>query len=138
MGDGDVDDVEKIIDEETRGEKAARLGFSQEDVNRAVLDSNEQFFINLCDDLNAAISTYREIGSLLDEHCGLSDSPPTSNIISTLEACLGPKQSQTASSLMNATNSSTAMDLPRSCMTLLWRLLLNKQTSVSIWCPTVR
>lgn len=82
-------EVEKIIDEETRSEKAASLGFGMNDVDRAVADSSETFYIDLSDDLAESIETYREIGSLLDQHCGINDSPPTSNIINTLEACLG-------------------------------------------------
>ena len=82
-------EVEKIIDEEAKKEKADKLGFSMEDVDRAVSDSSDSFYLDLCDDLNDAISTYREVGTLLDEHCGINDSPPTSNIINMLEDCLG-------------------------------------------------
>jgi len=82
-------EVEKIIDEETKREKADRLGFNNADVEKAVADSSESFYINLCDDLSEAIAAYREIGALLDEHCGINDSPPTSNIINMLENCLG-------------------------------------------------
>jgi type VI secretion system protein ImpA len=82
-------EIEKIIDEETKSERASKLGFNMDDVDRAVTDSSESFFVNIIDDLSDAIRTYSRIGSLLDQHCGINDSPPTSNIINILEACLG-------------------------------------------------
>lgn len=82
-------DVEKTIDEEAKSEKAAKLGFSNDDVERAVADSSETFFVDLVDDLEQAISAYRHVGGLLDDYCGAEDSPPTSNIINALEDCLG-------------------------------------------------
>ena len=82
-------EVEKIIDEEARREKASKLGFSNADVERAVADSSESFFVDLCEDLNETIVAYRAVSALLDDKCGISDSPPTSNIINVLEDCLG-------------------------------------------------
>lgn len=82
-------DVEKILDEEAKAEKAAKLGFSNEDVERAVSESSETFFVDINDDVTEAIATYRQISALLDEHCGINDSPPSSNIINILEDCLG-------------------------------------------------
>lgn len=82
-------DVEKIIEDDARMEKAAKLGFSNADVEQAVTESSETFFINLRDDLSEAIDCYREISRLLDEYCGINDSPPTSNIINVLEDTLG-------------------------------------------------
>ncbi len=82
-------EVEKAIDEETRSSKASKLGFSVTDVDKAVNESSETFFIDLRDDLNSCIKTYTEIGRLLDENCGLSDAPSTKNIITILEECLG-------------------------------------------------
>jgi type VI secretion system protein ImpA len=82
-------DVEKILDEESRREKASKLGFSNEDVERAVSESSEQFYIDLVDDATEAIESFREISRILDEYCGINDSPPTSNIINILEDCLG-------------------------------------------------
>ncbi len=82
-------EIEKIIDDETKNEKASKLGFSKEDVDRAVAESAESFYIDINDDLGEAIEIYRRISSLLDNHCGANESPPTSNIINMLEACLG-------------------------------------------------
>ena len=82
-------EAEKAADEEARAQKISKLGFGNDDVERAVADSSDEFFIDLADDLEAAISTYRETSRLLDERCGSNDAPPTSKIISTLEECLG-------------------------------------------------
>ncbi len=82
-------DVEKIMDEEARADKAAKLGFSNEQVELAVAESSDEFFISLRDDLRISIDTYREIGRILDEYCGLEDAPSTSNIINALENSLG-------------------------------------------------
>jgi len=82
-------EVEKILDEEARTQKASKLGFSNADVEKAVADSSEAFFINLRDDIAESIDTYRATSQLLDEYCGINDSPPTSNIINILQDTLG-------------------------------------------------
>jgi type VI secretion system protein ImpA len=82
-------EVEKISDEAAKAEKTAKLGFSNADVERAVSESSETFFVDIRDDVNEAINTFREISRMLDDHCGISDSPPSSNILNTLEECLG-------------------------------------------------
>lgn len=82
-------EIEKILDEEAKTEKAGKLGFSNADVERAVAESSESFFVNIRDDVSEAIDTYREISRMLDEYCGINDSPPTSNIINVLEETLG-------------------------------------------------
>ena len=82
-------DVEKIIDEEAKADKASKLGFSNEDVEKAVTESSESFFVDIRDDVAEAIDTYKEVGRKLDEHCGINDAPPTSNIINILGDILG-------------------------------------------------
>lgn len=82
-------DVEKLIDEEDKREKLSKLGFGLEDINEAVSQSDESFFIDITEDISESIDTYREISQTLDERCGINDSPPTSNIINILQDCLG-------------------------------------------------
>lgn len=82
-------DVEKTADEETRAQKVSKLGFSNDDVERAVAESSDEFFVDLVDDLMDTIDVYRETGRMLDELCGIETAPPTSNIVNTLEECLG-------------------------------------------------
>lgn len=82
-------EIEKVIEEEAKAEKAAKVGFTVDDVDRAVAESSDSFFIDLRDDISEALSIYRDISRTLDDKCGANDSPPTSNIINTLEECLG-------------------------------------------------
>ena len=82
-------DIDKTIDEAEKKEKVAKLGFSLGDIDQAVVESDEAFFVDLRDDISNALETYREISQKLDEHCSINDSPPTSNIINTLQDCLG-------------------------------------------------
>lgn len=79
----------KGADEETKQRKIASLGFSMEDVESAVTDSSETFFVDIRDDLTTCIETYRRIGQTLDELCGLHEAPPTRLIVEVLEECLG-------------------------------------------------
>ena len=82
-------DIEKILDEETKTDKASKLGFSNDDVETAVSESSEEFFVNIRDDIVESIDTYKEIGRILDEYCGINDAPPISNIINILQDCQG-------------------------------------------------
>mgnify|MGYP002641462561 CR=1 FL=1 len=82
-------DIDKIIDEESKNDKAAKLGFSMEDVDRAVEESSDSFYINLKDDITESINSFRDISRMLDEYCGINDAPPSSNILGVLEDCLG-------------------------------------------------
>lgn len=82
-------EIEKIIDEEIKTDKAAKLGFSVSDVDRAVAESSESFFVNIRDDVSQSIETCRKTSQLLDEYCGVEYSPPISNITGVLEECLG-------------------------------------------------
>jgi len=81
-------EAQRSPDEDTRQNKAAKLGFSIDDIQRAVNESSVQFYIDLTDNLSVAIDIYKQLGDLLDERCG-SDAPPTRNIISILEECRG-------------------------------------------------
>lgn len=81
-------DVQKISDEDNRNEKASKLGFSMEDVDNAVTESSESFFVNIRDDVQLCLNEYKAISQLLDGHCGSHDAPPVSNIKHVLEDCL--------------------------------------------------
>ena len=82
-------DVQKILDEEQRAEKAAKVGFTVDDIEKAVAESSDSFFVDLMHDLERCIDEYSKASDLLDEHCGIHEAPPTSNILSVLEDCLG-------------------------------------------------
>lgn len=81
-------DVQKISDENARAEKAAKVGFLVEDINNAVNESSEAFYVDLRDEIKTCIDIYQKISRSLTERCGTHDAPPTGNITSALDECL--------------------------------------------------
>lgn len=82
-------DIQKAQDEQARQAKIASLGFDSDDIAKSVEQSSETFYVDIRDDLNTCITIYKDIGSKLDELCGLEDAPPTRTIIEVLQVCLG-------------------------------------------------
>jgi len=82
-------DSQKIADEKARKAKIAKIGFDLDTIQKAVTETDSQYFIDLRDDLEEAVTVYRNTGRMLDEHCGTHDAPPTRTIIESLEECLG-------------------------------------------------
>jgi type VI secretion system protein ImpA len=80
--------TQRIQDMDNREKEFQKLGFTYEEVEKAIAESSSEFMTNLRDDLEECISLYRQISQRLDEYCGTYDAPPTSLIISTLEECL--------------------------------------------------
>lgn len=80
--------VQRTASEDARASKADKLGFSIEDIERAVSESSETFFVDLIDDISIAIDSYKHIDQLLEQRCG-DDAPSTRRIIETLEECRG-------------------------------------------------
>ncbi len=80
---------DKITDDDLKDKKIAQLGLSLEDVEKAVNESSVEFFVNLRDDLDVALDTYKNIGQTLDSLCGMQDAPSTRNITDVLEECRG-------------------------------------------------
>ena len=80
-------EVHRSPDEETREERARKLGYSFEDIEKAVRDSSDEFFLDHLNALTEAIASYRKVTALLDQHCGADEAPPTRNIIEVLEEC---------------------------------------------------
>ncbi|WP_096086444.1 type VI secretion system protein TssA [Agaribacterium haliotis] len=79
---------QKMADEDARERSIAKLGFSVEDIEKAVGESSSEFFINIRDDLDECLTLFKEIGTLLDEHCG-HDAPSVRNITDILDECRG-------------------------------------------------
>lgn len=82
-------DIQRITDGSARSEQSAKLGFALSDIQKAVDQTSETFYVNLRDDLNACLEIYRDISQKLVEHCGTQHTPPTSNIIGLLEETIG-------------------------------------------------
>ncbi|HWV16208.1 MAG TPA: type VI secretion system protein TssA [Cellvibrio sp.] len=82
-------ETQRGADEEARASKVEKLGFSLEDVEKAVSGSSVEFFVNQLDDITEAINLYKAIAHKLDELCPRDAVPPTRTIISILEECRG-------------------------------------------------
>lgn len=82
-------DAQRITDDQGRADLIAKNGFSVDDIQAAVDQSDQTFYVDLRDDVRDALDEYKRISQLLDERCGIHDSPPASNIINTLGEILG-------------------------------------------------
>ncbi len=82
-------EANKIVDEEAKKARIAKNGYDVSDIESAVAQSSDDFFQKMHEHLTLCIETYKNIGRQLDEHCGIHDSPPISNIINVLTECLG-------------------------------------------------
>ena len=82
-------ECQKLPDEKAKQAKIEKLGFSLDNIETAVRETDNQFYEDMRDDLNVAIEQYRKASTLLDEHCGAFDAPPTRTILEVLEDCLG-------------------------------------------------
>lgn len=77
-------DAQRITDEQGRAEQMAKNGFNLDDIQKAVEQSSQEFYVNLRDDVRDALGEYKRISQLLLERCGAQHSPPTSNIVNIL------------------------------------------------------
>jgi type VI secretion system protein ImpA len=82
-------DAQRVTDEQGRADLIAKNGFSVDDIQKDVDQSDQSFYVDLRDDVRDALEEYKRISQLLDERCGIHDSPPASNIIGTLSDILG-------------------------------------------------
>ncbi|VUD66144.1 hypothetical protein TDB9533_03515 [Thalassocella blandensis] len=82
-------DINKMADDSAKKSKIEAMGYSLEDVEKAVEASSEQFYVDLRDDISTCIETYKKLGQALDEKCGLQDAPSIRNITDVLDECLG-------------------------------------------------
>jgi type VI secretion system protein ImpA len=81
-------DAQKISDEQARRQKIEKLGFTVADIEKAVNESSESFYVGCRDNIRSCLATYRDIDRALSERCGTSQAPPSSNITGVLEECL--------------------------------------------------
>ena len=82
-------EIQRLPDEDVRERKIADLGFGLSDIEKAVNESSAGFFIDLRDDLQACIDTFKAIHQLLDGYCDSDVAPPSSHIQNTLSELLG-------------------------------------------------
>jgi len=81
-------DVEKISDSDVRIDTIKRVGYSLDDIEQAVNLSSQEYYIGLRNDIQGCLEEYRTISQLLNDRCDV-EAPPTRNMISVLEQCLG-------------------------------------------------
>jgi len=81
-------DAQKISDDKARAQKIEKLGFTTADIEKAVNESSEAFYVGCRDNIRACLAAYRDINRILTERCGTRAAPPTSNVIGVLEECL--------------------------------------------------
>lgn len=82
-------EVERLPDEDARQKKIANIGFSLKNIEQAVTESTEAFFVDVRDDVQACIDLYSKLSELLDSLCESHISPSSSNILNTLKEVLG-------------------------------------------------
>jgi len=82
-------DINRSPDEDVRASKAEKLGFTIEDIEKAVNESSSEFYVDLLSDVTEAIDIYKKINLQLEERCGSHEAPPTRKIIAILEECRG-------------------------------------------------
>ncbi|NOY73137.1 MAG: type VI secretion system protein TssA [Gammaproteobacteria bacterium] len=82
-------DIKRISDDKARSEQISKIGFSMDDIDRAVEQSSSTYFGDLRDDVTECLTEYRHINSMLGEYCGSHAVPPTSKITELLEETLG-------------------------------------------------
>lgn len=82
-------DAQKVPEEKARIAKIEKLGFSLDNIETAVSESDEDFYVNLRDDLAECIDIYKKLGALLDQHCGAFNAPSIRTVLEVLGECLG-------------------------------------------------
>jgi type VI secretion system protein ImpA len=82
-------DINRSASEDIRLSKMEKLGFSLEDIEKAVNESSSDFYVNLLDDVVQAINAYTNVSAQLVQRCNSNEVPPTRKIIAILEECRG-------------------------------------------------
>lgn len=80
-------DLERTTNDDAREAKAEKLGFTFANIEQAVNESSESFFVDMLDDIAATISSCQAIEKALDEFFASSDAPSTRAIVVALEDC---------------------------------------------------
>ncbi|WP_415226559.1 type VI secretion system protein TssA [Psychromonas sp.] len=78
-------DISRLSDDRARTANIEKIGFSFEDIEKAVAQSSNEYYCTLYENIETCLSEYHAINRLLTEYCGSYDAPPTSKIIELLE-----------------------------------------------------
>lgn len=82
-------DLSRLTDERKQQSQQERLGFSMEDIEKAVSQSSNEYYADLYEDIEICITEYKAVDTLLMAFCGSYEAPPTSKIIELLESAKG-------------------------------------------------
>ena len=99
-------EAENISDPEAKRLRLDEIGLSLDAINAQVHASSDDFYRQMIDDLEAALNHFNGMTRLLDEKCGLSDSPPSSAIKKSLESVLTAIKALTKTKLASAADTS--------------------------------
>lgn len=78
-------DISRLSDDRARSAHIEKIGFSFEDIEKAVAQSSTEYYGTLYENIERCLSEYHTINTLLTAYCGSYDAPPTSKIIELLE-----------------------------------------------------
>lgn len=80
-------EVNQISDPEKKAKRIAMGATTLESIEKAIAETDNIFFRNLLDDIEASQSEFLQLTKILDEKCG-QESPPTSRIREIIAKCL--------------------------------------------------
>ena len=77
-------DLERIQDPSRRSQRVQDGAITLDAFQKAVAETPTKFFTGLLEDVNACAAEFDKLTAVLDEKCGESDAPPSSNIRNAL------------------------------------------------------
>lgn len=82
-------DISRLSDERKQQDQIERIGFSMENIEKAVAQSSSEYYGALFEDIEICLTEYKAIDALLSDFCGSYEAPPTSKIIELMENAKG-------------------------------------------------
>ena len=98
-------EAENISDPDAKRQRIDEIGLSLDTIHAQVHASSEAFYRQLIEDIETCLSHFNSMTKLLDEKCGLADSPPSSAIKKTLESVLNALKTLTKTKLASQNTS---------------------------------
>jgi type VI secretion system protein ImpA len=102
-------DADKIADEDKKQQKIEALGFSLTDIETLVIQTPDQYFVDLTEDIQACLDSYDEMNGTLRSHCG-HEAPPFTLIKNTLDEILRTIRFLAKDKLLAAAQEDSSMD----------------------------
>jgi type VI secretion system protein ImpA len=80
-------EASRIVDEDDKQKRFDTLGYKLEDIEQAIQNGPDDFYIQLIQSIENALSQFNELNSKLKQHCK-HETPPSSNIKNLVEEVL--------------------------------------------------